>query len=181
MPTVTHVALLRGINVGTAKRVAMADLRALFEELGYGDVRTLLNSGNVVFTARVSAKGEPASRIEKAIVRRTGVSARVLTRTATELERVVAKNPLLGVASNPSRHLVAFLHGSLEQARLKPLLSAEWGDERIASGPGVAYLWCPRGTLESGLGKALDRTLGDGVTSRNWATTLKILALTGAR
>ena len=171
MPTLTQVALLRGINVGTAKRVAMADLRALFEELGYGDVRTLLNSGNVVFTAPASAKSDPAARIQKALLARTGVQARVLTRTAAELERAVAKNPLLDVATNPSRHLVAFLHSSLEQARLKPLLSADWGDERIASGPGVAYLWYPRGILESALGKALDRALGDGVTARNWATS----------
>jgi len=178
MPTLTQVALLRGINVGTAKRVAMADLRALFEELGYGDVRTLLNSGNVVFTAPAFAKSDPAARIQKALLARTGVQARVLTRTAAELERAVAKNPLLDVATNPSRHLVAFLHSSLEQARLKPLLSADWGDERIASGPGVAYLWYPRGILESALGKALDRALGDGVTARNWATTLKILTLT---
>jgi len=178
LPSTTRIALLRGINVGTAKRVAMADLRALFEDLGYGDVRTLLNSGNVVFTAPAAATGDPAARIQKALLAHTGVRARVLTRTAAELERVVGKNPLLGVATNPSRHLAAFLHGSVEQARLKPLLSADWGDERIASGPGVAYLWYPRGILESALGKALDRALGDGVTARNWATTLKILTLT---
>jgi len=178
LPSATHIALLRGINVGTAKRVAMADLRALFEELGYGDVRTLLNSGNVVFTAPTAAKSDPAARIQKALLARTGVQARVLTRTAAELERAVSKNPLLGVASDPSRHLVAFLHSSLEQTRLQSLLSADWGDERIASGRGTAYLWCPRGILDSALGRALDRTLGDGVTSRNWATTLKILALT---
>ena len=63
-----HVALLRGINVGTAKRVAMADLRALVEGLGYGDVSTLLNSGNVVFTVPAkAAKTSPATRIEQAL------------------------------------------------------------------------------------------------------------------
>jgi uncharacterized protein (DUF1697 family) len=61
----THVALLRGINVGKAKRVAMADLRALLEELGYADVRTLLNSGNVVFTAPRAAKGDPGPPEER--------------------------------------------------------------------------------------------------------------------
>jgi uncharacterized protein (DUF1697 family) len=68
----THVALLRGINVGKAKRVGMADLRALVEGLGYRDVRTLLNSGNVVFAVPKSARGEPAARIETAIARSSG-------------------------------------------------------------------------------------------------------------
>jgi len=177
MATVTHVALLRGINVGTAKRVAMADLRALLEELGHGDVRTLLNSGNVVFTRSASAKGDLARQIEKSLLARTGVSARVLTRTADELARAVAKNPLLEVATEPSRHLVAFLYSPLEQAKLKPLLAADWKAERIAAGPGVAYLWCPHGILDTPLTKALDRALGNGVTARNWATTGKLLAL----
>lgn len=178
MPALTRVALLRGINVGTAKRVAMADLRALLEELGYGDVRTLLNSGNVVFTAPAATKADPAARIQQALLARTGVDARVITRTAAEFERVVARNPLLPIASDPSRHLVAFLASALEESKLKPLLAREWGSESVASGPGVAYLWLPGGILQSPLGRALDRALGDGVTTRNWATTLKILALT---
>ena len=179
LPSTTRIALLRGINVGTAKRVAMADLRALFEDLGYGDVRTLLNSGNVVFTAPAAATGDPAARIQKALLARTGVEARVLTRTAAELEGVVAKNPLLGVASDPSRHLVAFLSSTLEESKLKPLLARDWGAERGAGGPGVAYLWLPGGILQSPLGRALERAMGDRVTSRNWATVLKLAALAG--
>ena len=180
MPSLTRIALLRGINVGTAKRIAMADLRALFEDLGYGDVRTLLNSGNVVFTAAASAKGDPASRVEKALLQQAGFSARVITRTAAELGRAVAKNPLGEVATDPSRHLVAFLHSTLEENKLKPLLARDWGAERLAHAPGVAYLWLPGGILQSPLGRALDRALGDGVTSRNWATVLKLVALAGA-
>jgi uncharacterized protein (DUF1697 family) len=70
MTTGYQVALLRGINVGRAKRVAMADLRALVESLGYGDARTLLNSGNVVFAVPAAAKGDAASRIEKSLATR---------------------------------------------------------------------------------------------------------------
>ena len=69
----THVALLRGINVGRAKRVAMADLRSLVERLGYTDVRTLLNSGNVVFTSTSARSGGAEARIEAAIAARLGV------------------------------------------------------------------------------------------------------------
>src|SRR5688572_11970726 len=100
-----HVALLRGINVGRAKRVAMADLRALVEGLGYGDVRTLLNSGNVVFTVRRAAKSDPASRIEKALAAQLGIASRVTVLTAPELAAVVEQNPLLKVADDPSRLL----------------------------------------------------------------------------
>src|SRR6266496_1648635 len=84
-----HVALIRGINVGRAKRVAMADLRALVGDLGYGEVRTLLNSGNVVFTVPASARGDPAPRIEQAMTARLGISARVTVLTAAELAAVV--------------------------------------------------------------------------------------------
>src|SRR5881628_2807318 len=100
-----HVALIRGINVGRAKRVAMADLRALVEDLGYGDVRTLLNSGNVVFTAPRAGRGA-ADRIEKALAARLGVPARVTVLTAAELAAAISENPLREVAKDPSRLLV---------------------------------------------------------------------------
>ena len=104
-----YVALLRGINVGTAKRVAMSELRALVEELGYSDVRTLLNSGNVVFTAAKAEPREAALRIKKALEGKLGVSARVTVISDEELADVVAGNPLGKVADNPSRLLVGIL------------------------------------------------------------------------
>ena len=87
------IALLRGINVGTAKRAAMAELRAAVEELGYTEVRTLPNSGNVVFLAAKAALRELAVRIEKALKAKLGVSARVMVISAEELAEVVAENP----------------------------------------------------------------------------------------
>lgn len=87
------IALLRGINVGTAKRAAMAELRAAVEELGYTEVRTLPNSGNVVFLAAKAALRELAVRIEKALKAKLGVSARVMVISAEELAEVVAGNP----------------------------------------------------------------------------------------
>ncbi|HZW81825.1 MAG TPA: DUF1697 domain-containing protein, partial [Candidatus Deferrimicrobium sp.] len=77
-----QVALIRGINVGRAKRVAMAELRALVEDLGYSDVRTLLNSGNIVFAAPGTDKLDSAARIEETLSSRLGVSARVIVLTA---------------------------------------------------------------------------------------------------
>jgi uncharacterized protein (DUF1697 family) len=171
------VALIRGINVGKAKRVAMADLRALVAGLGFGDVRTLLNSGNIVFTAPGIAPGDAARRIEGALAARLGVSARVTVITAAELAGAVAGNPLLDVASDPSRLLVAVLADPSDRARLVPLAERDWAPEAIAVGDRVAYLWCPPGVIASRLSEAVARTLGGAITTRNWATTTKLLAL----
>jgi uncharacterized protein (DUF1697 family) len=178
MPT-KLVALLRGVNVGKAKRVAMADLRGLVEGLGYRDVRTLLNSGNVVFTCpRASADGV-AGRIEKAMAAELGVSARVTVLTAAELADIVATNPLAAVADNPSRFLVAVLRDPADRAKLVPLTRRDWAPEALALGERVAYLWCAGGILESKLVEPVNRALGDGVTMRNWATMVKLHGLAG--
>jgi uncharacterized protein (DUF1697 family) len=173
----THVALLRGINVGRAKRVAMAELRALVEGLGYRDVRTLLNSGNVVFTAPRTAPATAAARIEAALAERLGVTARVTALSAAELAAAVAGNPLLAADRHPSRLLVAVLADPADRRLLVPLTGEDWSPEAVALGARVAYLWCPEGVLASRLPEAVGRALGDGVTTRNWATMTKLDAL----
>jgi uncharacterized protein (DUF1697 family) len=172
-----HVALIRGINVGKAKRVAMSDLRALVEGLGYQDVRTLLNSGNVVFTVPASDRKAPATRIEKAITARLGISARVTVLTAEELAAVVACNRFGKVADDPSRLFVTVLIDPADQKRLLPLARQDWSPDILSVGARVAYLWCPKGMLESRLAETVSRLLGDGATTRNWATMMKIYAL----
>ncbi len=173
-----HIALLRGINVGRAKRVAMADLRALIEELGYGDVRTLLNSGNVVFRASAKTAGNAAARIEASLAAKLGVSARVTMLTATELAGIVVENPMLGIANDSSRLLVAVLSDPADRARLEPLLEQDWAPDALALGRRVAHVWCAGGILESRLAQAVGRALGSAATTRNWATILKLHALT---
>ena len=172
-----YVALLRGINVGRAKRVSMADLRALFADLGYGDVHTLLNSGNVVFSGPGAAPGA-AARIEAALAQRLGVSARVTVLTAAELATIVAGNALLEVAGDHSRLLVAVLADPADRARLEPLTEQDWAPEALALGVRVAYMWCPDGVIASRLSAAVGRLLGDAVTARNWATMTKLHAIT---
>ena len=177
-----QVALLRGINVGRAKRVAMVDLRALVAELGYGDVRTLLNSGNVVFTAPGVDPRQAAARIEQGLAARLGVEARVMALSGAELETVVAENPWRAAIDNPSRLLVAVLGDADGVARLEPLVRQDWGTSRLALGAHAAYVWCPDGVLESRLPEALGKVMGDAVTTRNWATMTKLHALAvGAR
>src|SRR5262249_50818765 len=109
------VALLRGINVGRAKRVAMADLRDLVEDLGYGEVRTLPNSATVVSPARRAAPATTAARIEKALATGLGVTARVTVLDADDLSAAVAENPLGEVAADPSRLLVAFFRDAADR------------------------------------------------------------------
>jgi uncharacterized protein (DUF1697 family) len=174
-----QVALLRGINVVRAKRVAMADLRALVGELGYGDVRTLLNSGNVVYAAPGVAPEEAAARMEAAIRARLGITSRVTVLTAAEIAEAVAGNPLGDVADDPSRLFVAVLRDPADRAKLEPLAERDWGREVLALGGRVAYLWCPDGSMGSQLPEAVGRALGDAVTTRNWATLTKLHALAG--
>lgn len=134
-----HVALLRGINVGKAKRVAMAELRALFEDLGFTDVRTLLNSGNVVFSV-VRPRKDLGPTLEKAITKQLGVTSRVTIVTAAELDAIVAANPLLEVATNHWRLMVSVVNSAADMERLQPLLKRKWGTDRMGVGPRVAYL-----------------------------------------
>ena len=175
-----QVALLRGINVGKAKRVAMADLRALVAKLGFGDVRTILNSGNVLYTAPGIAPDEAGARIEAALLAKTGVSSRIIVLTGEEVAEAIDGNPLGEVTENPSRFLVAVLRGPAERARLEPLLKEDWGTDAFALGRRVAYMWCKDGVLESRLPEALARAVGDAATTRNWSTMLKLRALVDA-
>ena len=175
-----HVALIRGINVGRAKRVAMADLKALVEKLGYGDVRTLLNSGNVVFSVPSSDRRNPAPRIEEGMTNRLGVPARVTVLTAEELAAVVAENPHGKVATDPSRLLVTVLTDPADRKALLPLVRNEWSPEALGVGTRAAYVWCPKSMLESPLFAAVTKVVGDGATTRNWATLTKLHALAGS-
>jgi uncharacterized protein (DUF1697 family) len=171
------VALLRGVNVGKAKRIAMADLRELVEELGFTNVRTLLNSGNVVFDASRASPARIAASIEAAIEKRHGFSSKVVVIDAAALDEIVANNPLRELATDPARHLVAF-SASSGWTSVRPLLEQAWAPDRLAIVGQAAYLWCAEGILASKLATAFARAAGDEATTRNWATVLKLQAMT---
>jgi uncharacterized protein (DUF1697 family) len=170
------IALLRGINVGRAKRIAMAELRELIEELGFSDVRTLLNSGNVVFQAARPDVAEVAAAIEAAIETRFGFAVPVVVLTALELNAIVAENALHQAASDPSKFLVAFVANDATLAKVKPLLAQSWAPDALSIGSRAAYLWCANGVIESKLVQAFSRATGEAATTRNWATVLKLQA-----
>lgn len=169
------IALLRGINVGRAKRVAMADLRLLIAGLGYSDVHTLLNSGNVLFNC-TDAAHTAAKRISDALVEQLGISSLVVVLTSAELVAVVEQNTLPAV-DDASRLLVVVPANSADLAKLAPLRGQDWTPEALAVGERAAYLWCLEGVLASRLPGAVEKAVGHAVTTRNWATMTKLLAM----
>jgi uncharacterized protein (DUF1697 family) len=177
MTSKRYIALLRGINVGRAKRVAMADLRKLVADLGYTEVSSVLNSGNLVFSAARSIPAAVATAIEEALVLKLGVAARVTVLTEDELVEIVAENPLLAVAADHSRLLVFILADAVLRAAVEPLGEQDWRPGALAVGRRAVYVWCPDGVLESPAAAALGKQLGDATTSRNWATICKLYAL----
>jgi uncharacterized protein (DUF1697 family) len=177
----TYVALLRGINVGRANRVTMADLRTLVSDLGFANGRTLLNSGNIIFDATTAETAALADRIEQALAARLHVSSHVVVLTAAELALAVNENPLLEVASDPSRLLVYFRRDPAGLRSLRPLGQRDWSPEAFALGTRAAYVWCPAGVIASRLVAAAAQTPGaNEITTRNWATVMKLHALLNA-
>jgi uncharacterized protein (DUF1697 family) len=170
------VALFRGINVGKAKRIAMADLRRLLKSLGYERVRTLLNSGNVVFDAPTRSARGHADRIRAAVADELGVDAMVVVKSAQEIDAIVADNRLATDGRDASKLLVAFTADARTLAGLAKLAGKAGQGEEFQMGRHAAYLWCANGILQSRLAVALLELEGVG-TTRNWATTLKIKLL----
>ncbi|HEV7813576.1 MAG TPA: DUF1697 domain-containing protein [Janthinobacterium sp.] len=177
MNTEQQIALLRGINVGRAKRVAMADLRKLVSDLGYTDVCTVLNSGNVVFGGATVPPAESATRIEEALVLKLGVAARATVLCADQFGDIINENCLDALADDPSRLLVSVLNDPADMSKLKPLLKQDWAPEAFAAGKWAAYVWCPGGVLASRAASTMGTLLGDAVTSRNWSTMSKLYAV----
>jgi uncharacterized protein (DUF1697 family) len=177
-----HVALLRGINVGGKHKLKMAELVGLFEAMGCAEVRTYIQSGNVVFRAGAQVARTVAADLAQALERDHGYSVPVVTRTAAELAAVVAERPFLGGDVDPKHLHVAFLAKrptAAAVARLDPGRSPP--DSFVVSGREV-FLCCPNGMARTRLTNAyLDATLGTVSTVRNWRTVLTLAEMSGER
>lgn len=171
------VALLRGVNVGKGNKVPMAEFRAALESLGHHQVRTLLNSGNAVFSSTSRSTSKLASVIAKAVEERFGVVTPVIVKSAAELEAIVKNNPFPPPESEHSCFLVAFALDSTKLQELQGLSSLLQPGERFAVNEHAAYLHCAGGLLNSKVGAAILGRAGRSVTTRNWATVLKLLSL----
>lgn len=170
------VALFRGINVGKARRLAMADLRALLQSQGCSDVRTLLNSGNAVFDATLRSPPTQARQIQAAVQAQLGVTSAVILKSAREIDAVVAAYPFGAEVHDPSRTLVVLTADATSLAALRPIVDGDWGSGAQVLTDQALFLWCPDGILQSKAALALTRLRFD-CTSRSWTTLLKIQAL----
>jgi uncharacterized protein (DUF1697 family) len=177
----TFVALLRGVNVGKAKRVPMAELRALLSELGYTGVATLLNSGNAVFRSTKGPSSKHAAGIAAAIADKLHVEVPVIVKSSDELAAIVTENRLAKETVDPSRLLVAFVQDAKSLSTLEPLASLVAPPEELVIGQHAAYVHLANGILQSKAGEALLGKVGKAATTRNWATVLKLQALASER
>lgn len=172
-----QIALLRGINVGSHKRIAMADLRGLLADLGYSDARTLVQSGNIVLTAAIPSD-HLARELEQEIAGKLGVETPVVVRTREELAAVVALDPLGDVADEHKLYQVSFLSAEPGSAAMEKIAQVDVAPERFVHVGREIYAWHPEGIHSSRLARLLtDKRLGVTATARNWKTTTKLLEM----
>jgi uncharacterized protein (DUF1697 family) len=167
----THVALLRGVNVGGRSKVSMQELRRLFEAIGYTGVVTYIQSGNVVFDA-ARAPASPAA-IEKRIAEVFGFDVAVVLRTPKELAAVIERCPY----RDPAKVHVMFFNRAPAKAALAKVDATAFGPDEFVVGRKELYLHLPNGVGQSKLPAALVRQVPPEATLRNWRTVTKLLEL----
>ena len=173
-----YVALLRSVNVAGHGRIAMQELRASFESLGYGDVTTYIQTGNVLFTTGSKSEAKIAEAIEERLAEDFGDSPAVILRSVPELLRIGAASPYARAGANPARHHVTFLAATPAKKALAALdLPPSRRDELVVEGREV-YVHTPDGYAETKYtGSFLERRLGMLSTTRNWNTVTKLCEL----
>jgi uncharacterized protein (DUF1697 family) len=174
----SRILLLRGINLGPHRRVSMPDLRALLGEAGFADVRTYVQSGNVVLSSRASPV-KVGAQAEQAIADRFGFEVDVIVRTGEELADVVARNPLPEAAEDPKRYQVSFLGGEPDPEVVERIVGLAVDGERLVAVGRELYTWHPEGVARSKLWAKLASAGGLGVraTARNWTTVTTLLEM----
>jgi uncharacterized protein (DUF1697 family) len=176
-PMTGYVSLLRAVNVGGANRIAMADLREVYESLGLADVATYVQSGNVVFGAPKADPAKLTKEIEAALARRFGSAIATATRTAAELKSIIAANPFAKeAAADPTKVVVIFLPGPPTAAEREKLAQPVAGPERVMAAGADVYIHYPNGQGRSKL-KLPVRSTG---TARNWRTVVTLAEMASA-
>jgi uncharacterized protein (DUF1697 family) len=175
----TWVALIRGINVGRAKRIAMLDLRNLLESIGYAEVRTHGQSGNATFASGQRNAAAIENEISTRIQSDFHMDAAVLVRSATDFIAAVDANPFVARAVAPGELHVAFLSAEPAPAKRAAVDPTAFQPDEFAFGKRVIYLRLPNGVMGSRL-PDWERALGVRVTQRNWNTSTKLRGLLGS-
>jgi uncharacterized protein (DUF1697 family) len=179
----THVALLRGINVGGRNRVAMPELRALMAGLGHTDVATYIQSGNAVFTSEETDTTRLADELGQAIASQLNVSCGVVVITRDELQQVIEDNPFPGEDNPRALHAVFRRSELTEDERAKVTQAqdrakAKGGQDEAVIVGRTMFLHTPDGLGRSELSAQLSRTAASRTgTARNWATVHKLRSM----
>lgn len=177
MASNTYIGLLRGINVGSSTRVPMDRLRTLCEEIGWQDVRSYIQSGNIVFRS-TSGRQALEDQLERALPQAFGITPAVVVRNSTDWAAIAALNPFVEEArQSPNRVMLAISKRPPAPAALESL-QARAGSERIARTGDAIWIYYADGAGRSKLTPAvLDRVVGSPVTTRNLNTVLKLASL----
>jgi uncharacterized protein (DUF1697 family) len=176
-----YVALLRAVNVGGNNKVPMARLRELADGLGYIDVATYVQSGNLVLSADVKKAADIEAAVAEVIRTDLGVDISVMVRSRKELAAVIDANPFGDIADDPKRLLVNVLAAQPAADRIEALDPAEFEPERYEFGDRCIYQWFPEGVGRSKMATApWDRRLGVRGTGRNWRTITTLLEMLDA-
>ena len=172
------ICFLRGVNVGGNKMLKMDALKALCGTIGLRDANTYLQSGNVVFRSDETDRAALTRRIEEGIRKKSGLEVKIILRTAAELRKVIAANPLAPEDRNPAALLVAFHGGPIAKEAKALLTSLKIPSEELHFGKEELYLYLPEGIAGSKLSNALtEKKLGVNVTARNWNTVNALLKM----
>ncbi|MFH0882382.1 MAG: DUF1697 domain-containing protein [bacterium] len=173
-----HLALLRGINVGGKNKLPMAELTEMFTAAGCSEVRTYIQSGNIVFRSPGSLAERIPERITEAILDRFNMQIPVITRTADELREITRNNPFLQAGADQQALHVVFLRSRPDAAKVASLDPHRSSPDRYAVRGREIYLHCPNGFARTKLtNDYFDRTLSTTSTVRNWRTVLKLLEM----
>jgi len=172
------VALLRGINLGGHNKVSMSELRSLLAAAGFEEVRTILQSGNVIVTPPGKGVSRIGATIEKAIEDGIGLGIRVMTRTREEMAAIVAGNPFPDPGTDPKFLHAVFLDTTPNQDRVSNLDPDRSPPDRFSVAGREIYVQYPAGSGRSKLNlEYFEKRLGVAGTARNWNTVTKLLAL----
>jgi uncharacterized protein (DUF1697 family) len=174
-----HIVMLRGINVSGHKPVKMERLRSSLTALGFADVQTYIQSGNIVFAAPPDSAARLIAKIEQKILADFGFAVPVFLRTAKEMEKIAKQNPFLKVPEiDPTKLHVTFLAGDPPKTALGPLEPLAAPGEQLSVIGREIYLYCPHGYGDTKLSNAtIERKLSVGATTRNWKTVNTLLAM----
>jgi uncharacterized protein (DUF1697 family) len=171
-----YIAMLRGINVGGHKRIKMDQLRVSFEKLKFEQVKTYIQSGNVVFKTRKTSTSVLSESIEKQILNDFGFSVSVVSRSSDEIARAIEVNPFVKERRIATDKLhVMFLSAAPNPLALQKLAGLTAAPDRCFCLDGEIYFYLPNGVSGSVLMKSpVDRVLGVATTTRNWKTVNSI-------